>query len=148
MIYTTDFFQDLENFIASSKKGAVLFSLGTFIRTSLMDTEKQKIILNAFEQLPDYHFVWKFEDMIDLELPKNVLIRSWLPQSDILAHPKVKAFFTHSGESNDYTKTIDFCDNFFFTLKMFSKGLLSTQEAIARGIPILGMPFLYDQHTV
>lgn len=68
-----------------------------------MDIEKQKILLDAFEQLPNYHFLWKFEEPhIDLKLPKNVLIRPWLPQSDILAHPKVKAFFSHSGgfESN------------------------------------------------
>lgn len=65
-----------------------------------MDVTKQKILLDAFEQFPEYHFLWKFEDpTIDLELPKNVIIRPWLPQSDILAHPKIKGFFTHSGES-------------------------------------------------
>ncbi|XP_031633767.1 uncharacterized protein LOC116347346 [Contarinia nasturtii] len=115
--------KDLQDFIASSNKGAILFSLGTFVRTSLMDIEKQKIILDAFEQLPDYHFLWKFEEQtIDIELPKNVIIRPWLPQSDILAHPKVKAFFSHCG-------------------------LLSTQEAIYRGVPILGIPIAYDQKT-
>lgn len=63
-----------------------------------MDVEKQKILLDAFEQFPDYHFLWKFEEpTIDLKLPKNVIIRPWLPQSDILAHPNIKAFFSHSG---------------------------------------------------
>lgn len=90
--------QDLEQFIASAKMGFVLFSLGTNIRSSLMDVDKQKILLNAFEQFPDYNFVWKFEEpTIDLKLPKNVMIRPWLAQSDILAHPKIRAFFTHSG---------------------------------------------------
>lgn len=66
-----------------------------------MDVEKQKILLDAFEQLPNYHFLWKFEEPhIDLKLPKNVIIRPWLPQSDILAHPNVKAFFSHSGLSS------------------------------------------------
>lgn len=117
-------FQDLEEFINSSKKGAVLFSLGTNVRSSLMDEAKQKIILDAFALLSDYHFMWKFEETsIGLKLPKNVIIRPWMPQSDILAHPKVKAFFTHSG-------------------------LLSTQETIWRGVPIVGMPFAYDQHRV
>lgn len=63
-----------------------------------MDLEKQKLLLDAFEQFPDIHFLWKFEEpTMDLKLPKNVMIRPWLPQSDILAHPKVKAFISHSG---------------------------------------------------
>lgn len=89
-----------------------------------MHEVKRKIILDAFAQLPDYHFMWKFEKNITgFDLPKNVMVRPWLPQSDILAHPKVMAFFTHSG-------------------------LLSTQESIWRGVPIIGMPFVYDQHRV
>lgn len=80
--------------------GAILFSLGTNVRSSLMDIEKQTILLNAFKQFPEYHFLWKFEEQtIDLQLPKNVIVRPWLPQSDILAHPKVRALFTHSGNS-------------------------------------------------
>lgn len=71
--------KDLDDFINSSKKGAILFSLGTNVRSSLMDVKKQKWILDAFEQLPDYHFLWKFEaSTIDLKLPKNVMIRPWV----------------------------------------------------------------------
>lgn len=88
-----------------------------------MDQSKQKLIIEAFRQLPNYHFLWKFESDAPLKLPKNVMIRKWLPQSDILAHPKIKAFFTHSG-------------------------LLSIQEAIWRGVPVVGMPLIYDQHRV
>lgn len=38
------------------------------------------------------------------------------------AHPNVAVFFTHSG-------------------------LLSTQEAVHNGVPLLGMPFALDQHA-
>lgn len=82
----------------SAKKGAVLFSIGSDIRSSAMTVEKQKMILHAFEHLADYHFLWKFEsNSLPADLPKNVIIRPWLPQSDLLAHPKLRAFFTHSG---------------------------------------------------
>lgn len=91
--------QDLEEFIASSKKGSVLFALGSNVRSSLMDVNKQKMFLSAFEQFPEYNFLWKFEEVkTDLKLPKNVMIRPWLPQSDILGHPKIKAFISHSGK--------------------------------------------------
>lgn len=116
--------QDLEVFINASKKGSILFSVGSNLRSSAMDRTKRRIILDAFMQLPDYHFLWKFEEnMTDMKLPKNVLIRSWLPQFDILAHANVKAFFTHSG-------------------------LLSTQEAIWLEVPFMGMPIAFDQHRV
>lgn len=112
---------DIEQFINAAQKGVVLFSLGTNVRSDMMDPVKQKLLLDAFAQLPDYHFLWKFES--ELETPKNVLTRKWLPQTDILAHPRTRAFFTHSG-------------------------LLSTQEAIWYSVPMIGMPFIYDQHMV
>lgn len=91
-------FQDLNDFIESSKKGAVVFTLGSNFNASLMSFEKRKAFIDAFKQFPNYHFIWKFEKpMTDLTLPKNIMIRPWLPQSDILAHPKIKAFITHGG---------------------------------------------------
>lgn len=83
----------------SSKKGAVLFSLGSNFQSSAMGSEQKKMILDAFGRFPDYHFMWKFEKpMNDIELPKNVIIRPWLPQSDLMSHSKMKAFITHSGK--------------------------------------------------
>lgn len=92
-------FQELNDFIESSKKGTILFTFGTNFNASYMSLEKRTAFLDAFKQFPDYHFIWKFEKQLtDMALPTNVLIRPWLPQSDILAHQKVKAFITHGGE--------------------------------------------------
>lgn len=64
-----------------------------------MTIVKQKALLDAFKQFADYHFVLKFESkLINLQLPENVIVRPWLPQADILAHPKLKAFITHAGD--------------------------------------------------
>lgn len=112
---------DYQAFIDGAPRGAVLVSLGTNVRSDMMDPLKLQQFLNAFRQMPDYHFLWKFESTVDV--PANVMLSEWMPQSDILAHSKVMAFITHAG-------------------------LLSTQEAIWYGVPMIGIPFIYDQHQV
>lgn len=62
-----------------------------------MDESRKKTFIEAFRQLPDYHFIWKYESELDIPLPSNVKTLRWLQQNDILAHPKVKAFISHCG---------------------------------------------------
>lgn len=81
--------------------------------------------LSAFQQVfsefSQIRILWKWEsDNVD-RMPKNVLAKKWLPQNDILAHPNVKLFITHGG-------------------------LLGSQEGIYHGVPMLGIPFVVDQH--
>lgn len=74
--------------------------------------------------MPDYNFIWKFEaDNLPIEKPKNLMISKFVPQSDILAHPNIKAFISHSG-------------------------LLSTHEVLWRGKPVVSIPMFADQHRV
>ncbi|XP_055535827.1 UDP-glucosyltransferase 2-like [Wyeomyia smithii] len=113
--------KDIEDFIVAGKKGAVLFSLGSNIRSDQLGREQQSMFIEAMRRIPDYNFLWKFESDLIFDLPKNVIIRKWLPQNDILAHPKTKAFISHSG-------------------------MLSTHEATWHGVPIIGLPFIADQH--
>ena len=98
-------------------------SLGTNIKSNMLSKEILSNILQTFAVLTDYNFIWKFESKLE-ELPitpsKNVLIQSFLPQNDTLAHPNVKAFITHSG-------------------------LLSTQESLWNGKPMIAVPFFCDQ---
>uniref|UniRef100_A0A182Q970 UDP-glycosyltransferases domain-containing protein n=1 Tax=Anopheles farauti TaxID=69004 RepID=A0A182Q970_9DIPT len=112
---------ELEEFVAKAPKGAVLFSLGSNIRSDTIGEERQRMFIEAFRQMPDYHFLWKFESKLNIPLPPNVIIRSWLPQNSILSHPRTKGFITHAGG-------------------------LSTQEASWFGVPLIGMPFFVDQH--
>lgn len=82
------------------------------------------MFIETFRMLSQYHFLWKFEaNSTPTQLPPNVRILPWLPQSDILAHPKTKAIIAHGGS-------------------------LSTQEAVFRGVKMLIMPFVYDQVRV
>ena len=43
-------------------------------------------------------FKWE-EDHLDGK-PDNVLLSKWLPQQDILAHPKLRLFVSHGGQSS------------------------------------------------
>jgi len=79
----------------SSKKGVIFFSLGSNIRASLMGKDKQRLFLNVFSKL-EQNVIWKFEEEIT-DLPKNVMISKWLPQSDILG--KTKGVWTRSENS-------------------------------------------------
>lgn len=108
----------------SGKKGAVIVSFGSNFLSEFIPVYKRTMILSVFRELSNYNFLWKFEsDLSADELPPNVQIRPWLPQSDVLAHKNVKAIFFHGG-------------------------LLTTQEALWRGIPTIIMPFAIDQRQV
>lgn len=86
------------------------------MKSEKLGPEKQKAILEAFSRMPQYNFLWKFEadpKTLPAHIPKNVLIKPWLPQNDILANDKIKAFITHAGS-------------------------LSTHEATWWGVPMVG----------
>lgn len=117
-------FQDVDSFLSAGKKGSVLFSMGTNIHSKNLGLDKQKAILEVFSQLPEYNFLWKFEDKdFPLPLPSNVLIKPWTSQNDVLNHSNVRLFVSHGGA-------------------------LSTYEATWHGVPVLGIPFIVDQHRV
>lgn len=96
----------------------ILFSLGSHIKSADLPTETRDAILKAFSRIKQ-DVLWKFEEDLP-NLPKNVKISKWLPQSDILAHPNLKLFITHGG-------------------------LFSTTEALQRGVPVIGIPVAGDQ---
>ncbi|XP_046734171.1 UDP-glucosyltransferase 2-like [Diprion similis] len=112
--------QDILKFLDDAEDGAIVISFGSNIQSSTLGSDKLKIILAALGQLKQ-RVLWKFEATDLPGRPKNVMIRKWLPQNDVLSHPKVRVLWSHSG-------------------------LLSTQEAVWWGVPLVAMPFYMDQH--
>nr|XP_049706090.1 UDP-glycosyltransferase UGT5-like isoform X1 [Helicoverpa armigera]WRX06260.1 UGT33F2A-like protein [Helicoverpa armigera] len=110
---------DLKTYLDSSTNGVIYISFGTNVAPSMLPPERIQILVKVFSELP-YDVLWKWDKD---ELPgrsKNIRISKWLPQSDLLRHPKVKLFITQGG-------------------------LQSTDEAITAGVPLIGVPMLADQ---
>lgn len=87
---------DLQKFVDEAEHGVIYMSLGAFVKSALMPVEKIHELLNAFGKLKQ-RVLWKFENENIPSLPKNVMIKKWLPQADILAHKNVRLFITHGG---------------------------------------------------
>ncbi|CAL8094095.1 unnamed protein product [Orchesella dallaii] len=111
--------KELETFFSDAKDGIILFSLGSIVRAKNMPEETRKTFLRVFAKLKQ-KVIWKWETDSMPDTPPNVKISKWLPQQDILAHPNIKLFMTHGG-------------------------LLSVQEAVYHGVPLLGLPVFGDQ---
>ena len=90
---------EIGDFLKKSKKGVIFVSFGSIIKGSLMTPDKKQIFLNVFKKFSQYDFIWKWDEKLP-DLPKNVLVANWLPQQDILAHPNLKLFITHAGQSS------------------------------------------------
>lgn len=116
---------ELKKIADDAKNGLVLFSLGTNVRSDALGAERIGMILKALGRLDKYTFLWKFEtkEKLPIALPKNVKIQAWMPQNDVLAHPNTKLFMSHCG-------------------------LLSTQESLWYGVPVLAFPVFADQPQV
>ncbi|XP_063058913.1 UDP-glucuronosyltransferase 2C1-like [Engraulis encrasicolus] len=109
---------DLEDFVqGSGPHGVILMSLGTLI--SALPMEVTEVLASAFSQLPQ-RVIWRYDGRRPRTLGNNTLLVKWLPQNDLLGHAKTRAFVAHGGTNGLY-------------------------EAIYHGVPVLGVPLLFDQ---
>ncbi|XP_072527922.1 UDP glucuronosyltransferase 5 family, polypeptide A1 [Salminus brasiliensis] len=108
----------LEEFVQSSgEHGVIVMSLGTLISQLPQDIAEE--IAAAFAQLPQ-KVIWRYTGPRPANLGNNTLLVNWMPQNDLLGHPKIKVFVAHGGTNG-------------------------VQEAIYHGVPLLGLPLLFDQ---
>ncbi|XP_057708014.1 UDP-glucuronosyltransferase-like [Corythoichthys intestinalis] len=109
---------DLEEFVeGSGEDGFIVFTLGSMV--SNMPEQKALQFLDAFRQIPQ-RVLWRYTGVPLKNVPKNVKLMKWLPQNDLLAHPKAKLFLTHGGTHGIY-------------------------ESLCNGVPMLMLPLFGDQ---
>ncbi|XP_012875575.1 PREDICTED: UDP-glucuronosyltransferase 2B31-like isoform X1 [Dipodomys ordii] len=110
--------EEMEKFVQSSgDQGVVVFSLGSMV--SNLTEERANTIASALAQIPQ-KVLWRYEDTTPKTLGSNTRLYKWIPQNDLLGHPKTKAFITHGGTNGVY-------------------------EAIYHGVPMVGIPLFVDQ---
>eukprot|EP00095_Tigriopus_kingsejongensis_P007274 maker-scaffold144_size312663-snap-gene-2.33 protein:Tk07274 transcript:maker-scaffold144_size312663-snap-gene-2.33-mRNA-1 annotation:"udp-glucuronosyltransferase 2b31-like isoform 1" len=110
--------QDIQAWIDGAEHGIVLFTMGFIFNPAIVPQHRIDALLGAFARLPQRVIV-KFDSPIP-NAPENVLILPFVPQQDILAHPKTRVFFTHCG-------------------------MHGVMEAIYHRVPMVGMPIFIDQ---
>ncbi|XP_054739701.1 UDP-glycosyltransferase UGT5-like [Anastrepha obliqua] len=110
---------ELQKFIDNAEHGVVFISWGSMIRAETLPAAKREAILRAVKRLKQ-RVIWKWENTTLDNKPDNLYISKWLPQRDILCHPNVKVFMSHSG-------------------------LMGTSEAAYCGVPIVATPIYGDQ---
>ncbi|XP_034100343.1 UDP-glucosyltransferase 2 [Drosophila albomicans] len=112
--------EDIAQFLDGAEHGGVLLSLGSNIKSSAVKPELVQSMFKVLSSLKQ-RVVWKWEDLDNTPgKSANILYKKWLPQDDILAHPKIKLFITHAG-----------------------KGGIT--EAQYHGVPMVALPIFGDQ---
>ncbi|XP_072513407.1 UDP-glucuronosyltransferase 2A1-like isoform X8 [Salminus brasiliensis] len=110
--------KEMEAFVQSSgDDGIVVFSLGSMVKNLTKD--RANTIASALGQIPQ-KVLWRYSGEKPDTLAPNTRLYDWIPQNDLLGHPKTKAFITHGGTNGLY-------------------------EAIYHGVPMVGVPLFADQ---
>ncbi|XP_072755997.1 UDP-glucosyltransferase 2-like [Anoplolepis gracilipes] len=113
---------ELEKWIDDSKDGFVYFTFGSMVMIETFPREFLNILYTSLSKIAPVRVLMKVPspEKLPPDLPENVYTSPWMPQIKILKHPKIRAFITHGG-------------------------LMGTQEAIAYGVPMIGIPLFADQ---
>ncbi|XP_031829088.2 UDP-glucosyltransferase 2 [Nomia melanderi] len=113
---------EVEKWLNESTHGCILFTFGSMVRIETFPKAFVEILYATFEKIAPVRVLMKVAKKEDLlpGLPKNVMIQPWFSQISVFKHKNLKAFITHGG-------------------------LMSFQEALYFGIPVVGIPIFGDQ---
>ncbi|VDO74418.1 unnamed protein product [Heligmosomoides polygyrus] len=107
--------------IEAAKDGLIVVSLGTQANSAKMTEKQVKAILGALSKLTNYRIYWRIGHQVQLvgvneaDVPSHINLTAFFPQNDLLAHKSCKLLVTNGGMS-------------------------SLMEAVAHGVPVVGIP--------
>ena len=108
---------DIKQVVDSSPNGVILVTFGSALVE--LPTGFLSVLMKAFSKL-NLVVIMQHKNTDRINSPSNVHLYNWLPQNDILGHPKTKLFITHGGNNGQL-------------------------EAIYHAVPMITLPLFSDQ---
>ena len=109
--------KEFDDIFQKSANSVIIVSFGSL--AAFLPDHITKKLAEAFSKIP-YTVIWRHNGQMPHTLSKNVHIKKWLPQNDLLGHPKTRLFVTHSGNNGQF-------------------------EAVYNGVPMIGFHLWGDQ---
>uniref|UniRef100_F6W899 2-hydroxyacylsphingosine 1-beta-galactosyltransferase n=2 Tax=Xenopus tropicalis TaxID=8364 RepID=F6W899_XENTR len=111
--------QDLQTWVDNvDENGFVLVSFGAGVKYLSEDIANK--LAGALARLPQ-KVIWRFSGTKPRNLGNNTKLIEWIPQNDLLGHPKIKTFLSHGGLNGIF-------------------------EAMYHGVPVVGIPLFGDHY--
>ncbi|XP_068126491.1 2-hydroxyacylsphingosine 1-beta-galactosyltransferase [Hyperolius riggenbachi] len=111
--------QDFQTWVDDvDENGFVLVSFGAGVKFLSEDIAQK--LAGALAKLKQ-KVIWRFSGPKPKNLGNNTKLAEWLPQNDLLGHPKIKTFLSHGGLNGIF-------------------------EAMYHGVPVVGIPLFGDHY--
>ncbi|XP_071491818.1 UDP-glucuronosyltransferase 2C1-like [Diadema antillarum] len=132
--------QKLEAFIeGSGEDGFIIFTLGSMV-ASISDKSVTNAIAKVFSELKQ-RVVWRYVGPTPANLGNNTLISDWLPQSDLLGHPRARLLIYHGGSAGVH-------EALYFGVPMVIMPLFGDQPANAAAVADRELGVVIDRSTI
>lgn len=87
------------NTILEERPHTILISFGTMFQSIYMPESYKQNFVSVMESFKNVTFIWKYESEETgfAKGAENIVFSKWIPQTALLADPRISAFLTHGG---------------------------------------------------